>query len=64
MREKDYCFVLFKRVKLLKFCDQIKYIIYMYTRIYLSILSKRSATKYDDDKPVQIHTLVRQSACT
>ena len=60
MREKDYRFVLFKRVKLLKFCDQIKYIIY----IYLLMLGKRSATKYDDGTAVQIHTLVRQSVCT
>ena len=33
MREKDYRFVLFKRVKFLKFCDQIKYIIYIYLLI-------------------------------
>ena len=56
MGEKDYRFALFKNgeVKLLKFCDQIKYIIY----IYLFVLRTRTATKYDDDKPI------RQSACT
>ena len=44
MREKDYRFASFKKgqVKLLKFCDQIKYIYYLFT-----------ATKYDDGKPVQ-----------
>ena len=56
MREKDYRFASFKKgqVKLLKFCYQIKY---KFLFIYLLVHSTRTATKYDDGKPVQ------QSAC-
>ena len=38
MREKDYRFASFKQVKLLKFCDQIKYIIFF---IYKSLVRGR-----------------------
>ena len=52
MREKDYRFASFKKgqVKLLKFCDQIKYIYF----IYLRQLSMMTVNLYNK-APVRVY---------